>query len=262
MWRISRCSRASVTTTRTNRKNTQTFKCIENVHSVSMVKCSQCNSEYDKIGQHWSMSNSCVYPELTTRQTNLLTGIIMGDGWVNGHSGSNPFIGVKMINEQFLNWLDLELGVLSTGVVVDKTADESSSEVKEWKGVTSDTSTVYKLRTRRHPNLQQFWGWYSGGSKSFPNNIDFNPTTLKMWYVCDGSYGSATSPYITTANEAENADRIADNISNQTQLTHVTVNNLTNGKRIVFPYSSTQEFFEYIGDPVPGFEHKWPETVK
>ena len=83
---------------------------------------------------------------------------------------------------------------------------------------------------------------------------------MKIWYVCDGYLNTANPKprvRISSVNESDRIDEIAEWI---TEETGIEVNTSKNRERILFNTRRTQEFFEYVGEPLPGFEYKWPET--
>jgi len=53
--------------------------------------CSQCGVEFKRIGQHWSLSSECNNPTLTKRQEEIVTGLLMGDGWIRSDD-KNPYL--------------------------------------------------------------------------------------------------------------------------------------------------------------------------
>jgi len=116
--------------------------------------------------------------------------------------------------------------------------------------------------TRTHPKLNQFRDWYDDeNNKRFPlDTISLSPLVLKIWYVCDG-YLNTSNPKprarISSINESDRIEKIAEWI---TEETGIEVNTSKNRERILFNTRRTQKFFEYVGDPLPGFVYKWPET--
>ena len=42
--------------------------------------CNQCETEYQSLAQHWSMSQSCDYPPLSEHQREIVRGLMLGDG--------------------------------------------------------------------------------------------------------------------------------------------------------------------------------------
>lgn len=58
---------------------------------------------------HWYQSSSCDFPELTPKQQEIITGVLMGDGTIST-PGANPLLSVVMITEEYLNYVDDKLG--------------------------------------------------------------------------------------------------------------------------------------------------------
>jgi len=71
--------------------------------------------EFEKLGTHWSRGN-CDYPEPDSEFQEVLTGIYMGDGNLAAHHSNNPYMRWNNVNKTFLEYLDSELGWLTTGV--------------------------------------------------------------------------------------------------------------------------------------------------
>jgi len=82
---------------------------------------------------------------------------------------------------------------------------------------------------------------------------------LKVWYVCDGTLNNSNPrprARIAAKNESHCIDEIAQWITNE--IGGVRAGAIKHGN-IVFDTRNTQEFFKYVGDPLPGFEYKWPD---
>lgn len=247
---------------------------IGNIMSKSeSVACPECGDEYKALGQHWSMG-SCDPPALTDYQKELLTGLLMGDGCIRDQQNGNSWLRVAVIEKPFLEWLDDQFGVLTTGVRLTKTAEESANDVRESgfspNADANDYHDVWRLNSRNLPELNQWReDWYDpDNGKVFPEDIDLTPATMKMWFVSDWSYnthGSNNYVQCTTSNEALNKDKIQsyfDSLTIDPTINVYDADYYTNGKSLVIRCSvdDTQRLFEYMGDPVSGFKNKWPES--
>jgi len=237
------------------------------------VLCEQCGNDYEAIGQHWSMSADCSHPDISDYKMELLTGMLMGDGCIN-RCNKNPFFRTNMIAKPFLEWLDDEFGWLSTGVRLDRTAEEGAKQCRD-SGFSPDAnvnnySDVYRLHSRSHPDLQSLADWYVTGKKVFPEDIELTPTVLKMWYVSDGSYDNTDSNNyikIGMSNEIDRRDNIEqlfENVGFEISNWNISVRKRDGSERCEaqFTVEESRRLHEYMGEPPDGFEYKWPETFK
>jgi hypothetical protein len=75
---------------------------------------------------------------------------------------------------------------------------------------------------------------------------------LKMWYISDGSLQNG-GPILTVWNESDRHEFILS-LFEDIGLS-VTWQNSNND--VYIRKKSQDDFFDYIGEPVPGFEYKW-----
>lgn len=199
----------------------------------------------------------------------------MGDGSVKRDSGRNPYIRVRSINREYLEYLDDIFGAMGLGVELRYTAEEKAKENRD-SGFAPDAdessySDQYLWRTRRSNQFKEYADWYVGGAKTWPEDIELTPTVLRHWYVCDGHYHNQRSDNyisIACANEIENKQKIEDMFSDigldiaYWNTSSVTENPKYGGSqscKLALDVPNTNKFFEYIGNPIPGFEYKWPD---
>jgi hypothetical protein len=187
----------------------------------------------------------------------------MGDATVHDPpSAANPRIEVHSINCRFLDWIDEALAWLSNGVTLRRTSDEirevnRSSALERFASADYEIRDQYLLTTRRHPELRQYAGWYTRRQKRFPQGLRLHPITLKLWYVCDGHlvWGTEghTRPqvWISAENERDRGSLIRSLFDSKP------VTPKFHDGRLMFTSDETEWFFEYVGDPVPGFDYKF-----
>jgi len=237
------------------------------------VLCEQCGNDYSRIGSHWSQVSTCSHPEISAYKMELLTGMLMGDGYISRRENKNTYFTTAMITKPFLEWLDGELDWLSTGVRLEYTAEENAKRSRD-SGFSPDAkaenySDVYRLQSRGNPNLQPLADWYSSGKKVFPENIELTPTVLKMWYVSDGSHDNRKSHNrieIAMNNEIDRRDNIEQLFEHVGfEISNWSIREITSGKyegskicEAQFTVDESQRLFEYMGEPPAGFEYKWP----
>ena len=229
-----------------------------------MEECNSCGNEYKNVTLHWVKSD-CEKPDLSDYQKELITGIVMGDGSVaNPNTADNPTLRVKMINEEFLSWLDSELGWLSNGYTLTQTAEEAAEENRR-SGFSPNARAEnyhdkYTLRTKGIDELNRWRDWYGENGKVFPEDINPTETVMKMWYVCDGAlekYNKTPHISISANNERNNEDKIKS-LFTEIGVSPV-VNESTRSWSIRLSQEDSKKFFDYIGDPPDGFRRKWPD---
>jgi hypothetical protein len=154
-----------------------------------------------------------------------------------------------MINREFIEWVDSELGIISTGTVSKYERDTSFG-----------SSTTYRLNSRRLSQFEQYRDWYDCGEKVFPE-IELNPLILKVWYCCDGDmsvderWNKKCYARLTASNEMDRKENINSMFSGLPFSP-----NWNDGARFTFGREGSKKFWEYIGEPLPGFEYKWPNN--
>lgn len=216
-----------------------------------VVECPNCENEYERLGHHWSMSSDCGEPELTDRQHEVLTGLLLGDANVSESDNRKPHFQIMMKSGEFVEWISDELGVFATKI----------SEV-EGTGY-GEGNIYYQMRTRRADVFSQYNDWYGDNGKIFPDDIELTPLILKVWYCCDGDmsvddrWNTKHYARISSKNEADNKRKVN---SYFTDLDFQP--NWNDGCRFTFGREGSHEFWQYIGEPLPGFEYKWPDRYK
>jgi hypothetical protein len=192
----------------------------------------------------------------------MLVGILMGDGDIHGQADKNPHFRVRMTNREFLSYLDDCLGVLSTGIFLDRDAEYQYQQVVDSDhekfaiANREEYNDLYGLRTRSHPELHELKQWYETGEKRFPSDLTLTPTISEMWYICDGWLAKQEDhrprAMIKASNEAKRAKYLQQLFAKHGYEPHFTRTELQ------FTVDETERFLEWIGSPPPGFEYKWP----
>lgn len=204
--------------------------------------------------------------EVTDRHHEIIKGLLMSDGTIAHHNGESTALQVNMITKEFLEWLDSQFGILSLGVNLNQTAEESAREHRESgfnPGADSNNySDIYSLTTRTVPDLTRYRTWYDETGKVWPENTVLTPMVLKMFFCGDGDKkvdhrDSNRKPHIRfrADNEIENKRKVIDMFSNVGFDVRWTSQNLR------VPVSESYKMWEYMGSPPPGFEYKWPNDA-
>jgi hypothetical protein len=205
------------------------------------------------------MSNDCSHPPLSTEQTEIVTGLLMGDAWLN-RTGKNSYLQLEMITPEYMRWLDSVFRNLSKGVHLRRTAEEVRDNVKENKpywgnGEIKNYNDIYRWQSVKHPELNKFNSWYKNG-KSWPKEINITPTILKHWYIGDGTFDKRNERMtIRAENESHNIEKVLGYFSN------IPDPRFTSGQ-LYWTKEDSKEVWEYMGKPLPGFEYKWPKNLR
>lgn len=189
----------------------------------------------------------------------------MGDACVNDNGG-NPCIKMSVIQREYLEYLHDIFGEISRGVEIDRTSEQLARQNKK-RGfsttvVEENYNDVYMWHTVNHPELKAYRQWYESGKKEWPQDIALTPTVLKHFYVCDGTL-SNRKVQLFTSNEIGNSSVWEEKLSSIGIDSTVQKYQRDNGKEHGYFYlygDNTESFFGYIGEPVPGFEYKWPDS--
>jgi hypothetical protein len=200
----------------------------------------------------------------------MITGILMGDGYIH-QSKKNPQLQVEMISPNYLQYVANKFGILGGKVNLYQTASEGAQRNRKTgfrpNADKVNYSDVYRWYSMAHPELKKFSKWYSTGKKVWPKDIELTPTVLKHWYCGDGhwrNYKNTNHIVISMSNESEEKEKVSQ-IFESVGLP--SPNNYEIQKRkdgsetcnAAFTVDQSKELWEYMGDPLPDFEYKWPE---
>jgi len=218
-----------------------------------------CGEEFSRIGTHWRF-NPDHRPSISDEQKDIITGLLMGDGYIDTRH-SNPYIVLNMISPKYLEYIDEIFGSLGKGVNLDKTAEECA-ELNG--GVKKNYSDLYTWRSCSHPELSNWSDWYVDGDKVWPEEIDLTPTVLKHWYAGDGHLNKSHNGIeLTVTNERGNKSKV-QNYFKKSDLPVGGWYENPNRKetRIYWNGEDRDILFDYMNEPLPGFEYKWPEDLR
>jgi len=234
---------------------------------MEKVECHNCLNEYELIANHWNQSD-CNYPKLSEDQNEIATGLLMADAWINRHN-ETPRIQCNMISQNYLEYIDQQFGIFGKGVSLEKTAEENAKENRNSgfhpNAKKENYSDTYLWRSMRHPEIQEFTDWYSTGKKVWPSDIELTPTVLKHWYCGDGHWNNSHSQNyikIAMANEVENIDKVDqmfENVGLPSPSNYAISGTHCNAE---FTVEQSKELWEYMSEPLPDFEYKWPEQYR
>jgi len=219
------------------------------------MECHNCGQEFSRIALHWSTSN-CTYPNISDKQNEVLTGLMMGDGWAEDKDNGKARVRVAMINKQYISYLNSLFPIYGTGV---------SQVTKD--GFNGPTD-MYQFSTMTAPAFSQYRNWYDEGTKSI-SDIQLTPTVAKHWYASDGSTefdgGWSRAKLYCDVGLADKGAVIQMFEESGSPVPKWEEYKRENGNPkgvLVFSSKQTDDFLNWIGDPLPGFKYKWGESLK
>ena len=178
-----------------------------------------------------------------------------------------------MVSKNYLNYIDKIFGKFSLGVHVKETPEEAVKRRRKSEflsnGYKEDYKTVYRWMSMAHPEITKFSEWYSTGEKVWPKDIELTPTVLKHWYCGDGTYVNRNQGHIQIAmlNEVNNTQKVDSMFKNSGLPVPSNYNISTkDGEKVTcgatFTVSQSEKLWEYMGEPLPDFDYKWPERYR
>jgi len=214
-------------------------------------ECDMCGGWFTEIGKHWAKSG-CSPPDLTDREKDIFTGILMGDGYIHIPDAdiSCSYYSLYMENTSFpfVEWLNEELGNLTS---------ESTVRIKD----NPNTKPQFRFKSRPNPFFDDLKEWYGPSGKRFPEDLELTAEMVRMWYVCDGGlkWGKKTAqPCIYTRNESDREEFILSLF--QEKGFDPSWYNTQECVVIGFTGKDRDDILEWMGEPVPGYEYKWERT--
>ena len=125
---------------------------------------------------------------LTQFQKSVIIGSLLGDGHLRTFPGRKNAL--LEINHSFKqkDYVDWRYGVLE---------NVSASPPKARKG--NGKRIAYRFHSKQLPELSEFYRlFYGSGRKAIPDGLTFDPITLAVWYIDDGSKCSEENYYLNT----------------------------------------------------------------
>jgi hypothetical protein len=203
-------------------------------------KCPGCGEAKERLSRHWSF---CEFPVLDEDLRAFLTGILLGGGSLLGNGEDTKHLLVKTTSKQLARWLFDELGWLAHSLRRETFDGERKS--------------LYHVRTHAHTLLHSLRGdWYSDGDKHLQTGIMLSSRTARLWWALAGSIewtGDYDSQVRGTFSAAANvrADAITSILS------RMGFESSRLDRRVSIYADDLRDWLEWIGEPIPGVEHKW-----
>jgi len=231
----------------------------------SWEECPTCGKRYNGLSGHFT-NNPSHKPELDKETFNLIKGLVMSDAYVRDRNKDKPRVVLAMTNKKFLEYLSNELTHLTGEVRLKKTAEEVAKDARESgfseKAAVDDCKDVYEINFTNKEKYKELASWYDNGEKKWPEKLELTPNVLTGLYVGDGSIrkfsgdkydGARPNLVITTTNEIDNEQKIKSYFTEQ----GFDAPTIT-PPQVVFSADTSENLFNYMGEPLPGFEYKWP----
>ena len=127
------------------------------------------------------------FPPLTARQEEIITGSLLGDGFVDKRGKYNSrFNKVQCVrNKPYLLWMYEEMQPFSHNLI-----DQWTNVIKREDGrivATKEKRLQKKFYTATHPIFTELRGlWYIDGVKIVPRTLAITPLVLAVWFADDG----------------------------------------------------------------------------
>lgn len=193
----------------------------------------------------------------------ICAGLVMGDANLNEDPGKRgSALNLEMTNKRFLDWVAENMDDICSNLSLKSTAADLAAKNREYGYEVNEDNyhDIYTLRTRRLPYFAEMrQKWYGAGTKVYPESLSLTPMVTKVWYCCDGSLvrpeGRPEYPVIYCANERTRAGRVESLFDGSGLSPNF---NDSGGGAVQFRHGEATAFFDWIGDPLPGFEYKWP----
>ena len=218
-------------------------------------KCRSCGEKFDCIATHWSLG-SCTGPELSSYQKELVEGMLLGDGWLVDNE-KNPQLRVAMTNKTFIEWLVEELGYIQTGNI---SVDDEEVKIN---GGGHRLKKIYVIQTHTLESLRKYKNWLDDIWTQGGQSLQITPLKLKLWYVSHGTINrqeSGCNAVIYDGGVAGEGqlEKVFDSIGIKFNRDTISTRSVSSD-RLRFTRPESQKLWDYMGDPLPGFEYKWPE---
>jgi len=211
-----------------------------------MTICPACSDEYSRVASHWSNS-ACGYPEISVGQRAVLDGLMLGGANVDGQ-GSNRHLLASTTSALLAEWTADQLDWLHHGT-------------RTSHGDAGDHQDVYRVRTPAHPSINRYERWGDGETRAPPDNYGLTRLAGRVWWAYagglqwQGEYNSQRTATISALDD----DRAA---WVQRVLLTAGIDATRAGKRVQWHGQQLRDWLDWIGDPVPGAEHKWATRVE
>jgi hypothetical protein len=220
--------------------------------------CPDCGLLFSNLNSHWAGETDCEYPAPTQRQEDILLALVLGGAYINKTGPEKlPHLMLDSTNREFLDWLDDELGILTSHITERASAEDARTRLSaEFDTSPKETRDVYRFQTRGLPYFESIEDWASrrgdADRRLSPPGVTRSLILLKTMYLHRGS----TVDY-TQSDETQvviRMGRVAASDETMLELFEPFDGRLrqyTSEFRVLV-IGDTEQFFEYVGEP-PAF---------
>ncbi|WP_303704286.1 C2H2-type zinc finger protein [Haloquadratum walsbyi] len=225
--------------------------------AVDYPTCERTFDGHAGLGVHFRATDH--RPDLDQPTKERVIGLLLGDGCVGAQpDGKMHQFVICLLNQEFLKWLDEQLGWFSTGVSQSLSPDESAA-TKGLEQATDDPAnyqTVYRLTSHTHPFCNQLRRrFYPNGEKRLPSDLSLTPELARMWYVSDGGLGHN---YFTSGSATVRLHSVTYDLAAMAELFREHGFRPVVGQNLLrFNGSDADDLLEWMGSAPPGFEDNW-----
>mgnify|MGYP001636530336 CR=1 FL=1 len=203
-------------------------------------------------GSHLVQGNHC---EISSGLQEYLDGELLGDGGLFSHSQYSATFSYCSKHLEYLKYVKntlLNYGVRQSGNII-------TQQVKRVTGDKLDADYYYYQSLCYAEFLPYYERWYPNGKKSVPKDIKLTVTTLKFWYIGDGTLIHAPNSrdsirLCTMGFSIPDVKFLVTQLSELGfKVTHQPAHNT-----ILISTESTLDFLTYLqGSPVDCYKYKW-----
>ncbi|MDS0280029.1 hypothetical protein NDI85_19780 [Halomicroarcula sp. S1AR25-4] len=201
--------------------------------------CPVCGEQKDRLSRHWSY---CEWPEIGDAMHDLLGGILLGGGTIQGNGDAKHLL-VLTTNEELARWLFDELDWLAHSLRRETFDGERNPQ--------------YRVRTHAHDTLRRYRDrWYADGEKRLRDDVDLSADSARVWYALAGGIewtGDYDSQFRVIFS-AEADDRAA---AIQSVLDRHGYDSERLDRRVVMYGDAARDWLDWTAPPAPGVEYKW-----
>lgn len=208
-------------------------------------QCGRTFTTRSGLGRHRGATDH--YPRLSDTQHRIIEGLVIGDGTVF-QSGSKTKLTAASTNRKFISYLDGMFPQFAPSI-----------RRKALKGDRTPYGTrnydLYRISFGTHPEFAQYQEWYDDGKSSVLDDFELTPLNAAIWYGCDGSF-NGTAPVYWSENLVTKMGVLRAAFNRRGFYPRFSTDK-RGAMEIAFHAHDAAEFFEWLGDPLPGFEYKW-----
>lgn len=202
-------------------------------------RCPVCGEQKERLSRHWGY---CEWPPLGDDLADLLTGVLLGGGSLQGNGDAKHLL-VQTTNRELAEWLFERLGWLAHSLR-RQTYDDARDP-------------IYRVRTHAHEELGRMRrAWYNDGEKQLRDDVSLTPASARVWHALAGtieSTGDYDSQWRVTFSAG--ANQRADTI--QILLDRHGYDGKRLDRRVSVYGDDARQWLGWTAPPPPGTRHKW-----